>query len=82
MGLVELARVARQGRYETVVVDTAPTGHTLRLLAMPQTLRRIAAVLNDMYAKHRFLAESLGRGYRPDGADRVDRGARDRRPRA
>ena len=71
MGLVELARVARQGRYETVVVDTAPTGHALRLLAMPQTLRRIAAVLNDMYAKHRFLAESLGRGYRPDGADRL-----------
>ena len=24
-----------------------------------------------MYAKHRFLAESLGRGYRPDGADRL-----------
>src|SRR6185295_19314680 len=71
MGLVELARVARQGRYETVVVDTAPTGHALRLLAMPQTLRRIAAVLNDMYAKHRFLAESLGRGYRPDDADRL-----------
>ena len=71
MGLVELTRVARQGRYEVVVVDTAPTGHALRLLDMPQTLRRIAAVLNDMYAKHRFLAESLGRGYRPDGADRL-----------
>jgi len=71
MGLVELARVARQGGYERVVVDTAPTGHALRLLAMPQTLRRVAAVLNDMYAKHRFLAESLGRGYRPDAADRL-----------
>jgi arsenite/tail-anchored protein-transporting ATPase len=69
MGLVELARVARQGHYERVVVDTAPTGHALRLLAMPETLRRIAAVLNDMYAKHRFLAESLGRGYRADAAD-------------
>ena len=71
MGLVELARTARRGRYETVIVDTAPTGHALRLLAMPETLRRIATVLNDLYAKHRFLAESLGRGYRPDGADRL-----------
>jgi arsenite-transporting ATPase len=71
MGLVELARLARQGRYDRVVVDTAPTGHALRLLAMPQTLRRIAAVLNDMYAKHRFLAESLGRGYHADAADRL-----------
>jgi arsenite-transporting ATPase len=71
MALVELARLAGRGRYELVVVDTAPTGHALRLLAMPGTLRRIAGVLNDMYAKHRFLAESLGRGYRADAADRL-----------
>jgi arsenite-transporting ATPase len=70
MGLVELARLAERG-YEMVVVDTAPTGHALRLLAMPQTLRRIAAVLNDLYAKHRFLADSLGRGYRADAGDRL-----------
>ena len=71
MALVELARLAEHGRYELVVVDTAPTGHALRLLAMPRTLQRIASVLNDMYAKHRFLADSLGRGYRADAADRL-----------
>ena len=71
MALVELARLAERGRYELVVVDTAPTGHALRLLGMPGTLRRIAAVLNDMYAKHRFLADSLGRGYQADAADRL-----------
>jgi arsenite-transporting ATPase len=71
MGLVELDRLARSGRPEEVVVDTAPTGHTLRLLAMPETLRRIAAILDDMHAKHRFLAGSLGSGYLPDAADRL-----------
>jgi arsenite-transporting ATPase len=71
MGLVELARLAERGGYEAVVVDTAPTGHALRLLAMPRTLRRIAAVLNDLYAKHLFLADSLGRGYRADAGDRL-----------
>ncbi|HEV8615065.1 MAG TPA: ArsA family ATPase [Methylomirabilota bacterium] len=69
IGLVELTRLARAGPSDEVVVDTAPTGHTLRLLAMPETLRRIASVLSDMHAKHRFLAASLGARYRPDTAD-------------
>jgi arsenite-transporting ATPase len=71
IGLLELARLAGEGGYQDVVVDTAPTGHTLRLLAMPETVRRIAAVLDDMYAKHRLVAERLGGGYRPDASDAV-----------
>jgi arsenite-transporting ATPase len=51
------------------VVDTAPTGHTLRLLAMPDTLARIAGVLADMLAKHQFLGESLAGSHRRDAAD-------------
>jgi arsenite-transporting ATPase len=69
IGLLELTRLARIRAYEEVVVDTAPTGHTLRLLGMPDTLLRIAEVLDDMQAKHRFLTESLGGRYRPDAAD-------------
>lgn len=69
IGLVELARLSRSAPYREVIVDTAPTGHTLRLLAMPETLRRLASVLDDMHAKHRFLARSLGGDYRPDAAD-------------
>lgn len=71
VGLVEIERLGRQGRYEEVVIDTAPTGHTLRLLEMPQTLSRLAVVLDDMQAKHRFLAESLGGVYHPDRSDAV-----------
>ena len=37
--LLEIERIAHAGRYESVVVDTAPTGHTLRMLTMPQSLR-------------------------------------------
>ena len=69
IGLLELRRLAAGGPWNHVIVDTAPTGHTLRLLAMPATLSRIAVVLDDMQAKHRFLAESLGGRHRPDGAD-------------
>jgi arsenite-transporting ATPase len=69
VGLLELTRLARARDYDHVVVDTAPTGHTLRLLEMPETLRRFAQVLDDMQAKHRFLASSLGRNWRGDFAD-------------
>ena len=69
IGLLELTRLGQARAYEDVVVDTAPTGHTLRLLAMPRTLERMAEVLDDMQAKYRFLGESLGGRYRPDAAD-------------
>lgn len=69
IGLLELTRLAREGAYPEVIVDTAPTGHTLRLLAMPATLQRIAAILDDMQAKHRYLASTLAGRHQPDGAD-------------
>jgi arsenite-transporting ATPase len=71
IGLLELRRLATGAPWDDVVVDTAPTGHTLRLLAMPQTLRRIATVLDDMQAKHRVIAESLGGRHDADDADRL-----------
>jgi arsenite-transporting ATPase len=69
IGLLELRRLASSGPWTQIVVDTAPTGHTLRLLAMPATLSRVAGVLDDMQAKHRWLAQSLGGRHRRDGAD-------------
>jgi arsenite-transporting ATPase len=69
IGLIELYRLAHGAPYDDVIVDTAPTGHTLRLLAMPDTLARIARVLNDMLAKHRFLGASLAGAHRGDAAD-------------
>jgi arsenite-transporting ATPase len=71
VGLLELRRLASRDAWDLVVVDTAPTGHTLRLLATPDTLARIARVLDTLHAKHRFLAESLGGAWRPDAAERL-----------
>lgn len=72
VGLVELMRLAREipGDGETeVVVDTAPTAHTLRLLTMPGELRRFAGALDRLHERHRAMAESFGGGWRPDQAD-------------
>ena len=52
-----------------IVVDTAPTGHTLRLLALPETFRALVAMLEAMQSKHRFMVRALTRRYRRDRAD-------------
>ncbi|MCW2543380.1 MAG: ArsA family ATPase, partial [Frankiales bacterium] len=39
LALLELRHQVASGRYDLVVVDCAPTGETLRLLALPEALR-------------------------------------------
>jgi arsenite-transporting ATPase len=66
--LLELARFAESSRFEEVVVDTAPTGHTLRMLDMPETLLGIARVFDNMREKHRVMVQAL-RGSAPSDAE-------------
>ena len=81
--LFEITRFARTGRYDLIVVDTAPTGHTLRMLTMPDSLRGIAVVFDRMQAKHRLMTEALRGGWVPDAedalVDELDRDGRDLR---
>ena len=59
LGLLEIERLAAGHAYDYVVIDTAPTGHTLRLLATPALFKTFARVLDLMQEKHRVLAECL-----------------------
>ncbi|MFY9826693.1 MAG: ArsA family ATPase [Thermoanaerobaculia bacterium] len=65
---LEIDRLARESNCEEVVVDTAPTAHTLRLLASPGTLRRFAALLDRLEGRHREIAAHFG-AWQPDAAD-------------
>ena len=67
IGLLEITRLSRD--FDNVVVDTAPTGHTLRLLAAPALLGRVAGVLDNLQSHHRAVVSALRGSYRRDGAD-------------
>lgn len=67
IGLVEITRLAEG--YDTVIVDTAPTGHTLRLLAAPALLGRVAGLLDNLQSHHRAVVSALRGSYREDADD-------------
>ena len=80
IGLLEITRMAREGLprrsggaakggFEHVIVDTAPTGHTLRLLAAPALLGRVAGVLDSLQSHHRAVVAALRGSYQGDAAD-------------
>jgi len=61
MAVIEIAELVRQGRYALVILDTAPTGHTLRLLALPELMAQWLHVLDLMLQKHRYMQSVFGR---------------------
>lgn len=71
MALFELSELDRLGRFSRVVVDTAPSGHTSRLLRLPETFSHMIRALDLMAEKHRYIVAQFARGRRRT-ADRVD----------
>ena len=74
IGLLEIVRLARGAagrspRFDRVIIDTAPTGHTLRLLAAPALLTRVAGVLDLLQSHHRTVVSALRGSYAADAAD-------------
>jgi arsenite-transporting ATPase len=75
MSLFELSELEREGKYAHIVVDTAPSGHTSRLLRLPEVFTRMVHALDRMGEKHRYMIEHFAR--RRVAADEVDLFLRD-----
>ncbi len=71
MALISLMELLDDNSFDLIVLDTAPTGHTLRLLDLPHFLKLILEPINLMENKHQFLVSSLVGKYKQDNTDRL-----------
>jgi len=70
MALFELSELDRSAIYSQIVIDTAPSGHTTRLLRLPEVFTRMVVALDRMAEKHRYMVAQFVR--RRAVADEVD----------
>ena len=81
MAILELMELVKAQQYDLIILDTAPTGHTIRLLELPSLMQQWVSTLDLMMEKHRFLSKTFSRRrYMPDECDRwLETTARDAR---
>jgi arsenite-transporting ATPase len=61
MAWMRIGELAEENPDATIVVDTAPTGHTLRMLSSADHFRQFAEALDSMQAKHRGMMRQFTR---------------------
>jgi len=69
MGLKTIVDLIEEAEFDKYIVDTAPTGHALRLLTLPGLLNEWIKVLARMRWKYRYMVESFSGKYDPDEGD-------------
>jgi len=69
MGLKAIVNLIEEGMFEKYVIDTAPTGHVLKLLTLPGLLDDWIKVMAKIRWKYRYMVERFAGKYTPDIAD-------------
>jgi arsenite/tail-anchored protein-transporting ATPase len=69
MAFLEISRRVEENAGQNIIVDTAPSGHTMRLLAIPALLRKWLEALDSLRAKHRYMKMLFSGAYRRDEID-------------
>src|SRR3990167_8967264 len=54
MAFLEISQWVKGRDYDCIIVDTAPTGHCLHLLTMPQLMQQWLSALDALLAKHLY----------------------------
>jgi arsenite/tail-anchored protein-transporting ATPase len=69
MAWMHIGELAEENPEALIVVDTAPTGHTLRMLSSAEHFRQLALALDAMQEKHRAMVRQFTRREVRDAID-------------
>ncbi|MBU1260422.1 ArsA family ATPase [bacterium] len=69
MGFKAIIDQIDEAKFDKYIVDTAPTGHALRLLTSPKLLDDWVKVMAKMRWKYRYVVETFAGKYNPDEGD-------------
>jgi arsenite/tail-anchored protein-transporting ATPase len=68
MALLKIAELTEE-QYDLILVDTAPSGHTFRLLESPELLNTFLKVLESMHQKHTAIRSFVSRSFVKEKTD-------------
>jgi len=69
MGFKTIVDLIEEAKFDKYIVDTAPTGHALRLLTLPELLDDWIKVMAKMRWKYRYMVETFSGKYNLDEGD-------------
>jgi len=69
MAMLELVDLIETKVYDVIILDTAPTGHTLKFLQMPRMLRQWIRFMDLLLEKHRYLSKLYRRYHKLEETD-------------
>lgn len=59
MALIRLVDLMKEGTYDLFILDTAPTGHTYRLLELPDSMSRWTKLMVEMRSKTQYIVQTF-----------------------
>lgn len=69
MGFKTIVDLIEEGKFDKYIVDTAPTGHALRLLTLPELFDDWIKMAARMRWKYRYIKKTFAGKYIPDEVD-------------
>jgi len=69
MSLKTIIDFIEDGQFEKYIIDTAPTGHALRLISSPTMLDQWIKVASKMRWKYRYIVTNFSGSYKEDKTD-------------